>query len=614
MTTPAVATTPPSLSASDNNNDEKDDYKTRLIKFYEKYNPSKIDTVDSTLIKYIGKEEEMFRKLESKYVKPSATTTTSQLYPEPSGNGPKCYIEFTIDGDESSPRRVVVKLYEDKVPLTTNNFKCLCTGEITDRMACGKPIRYLHSKIHRIVSGFCIQMGDYTTGDGRGGHSIYETNSKHGDGWGKFKDETNGFMNHSKKGLLSMANSGKDTNSSQFFFTLKPVPYLNGKHVIFGEVIDGMDILHEIEKLNTDQKTQRPLKSVVISNCGIIDNETGIDIPSVGTTTMKNKNPAAALSTTKPAFGVLSSIGGTTTTTGCSPFSSNAGSSGKSAFGMGGVGIGSSLFSNSTTATTTNSPFGIAASSFAFKPAAVVSNNNTFGGQSGGFGNTTTTTGFGSFANNAVNTATATTSTAATFGSVSSIGGTTSRSAFDETGGSNNIATTSPLSSFTTPSSTAATIGGGFGTSTSTNATATFGSLANADNATSTTKSSFVSAFVNNNTPSTSVFGASSNSNNTPSSFAAFGGASSSSPSSVFGNNNNNNTTDTNTSLFGGTSSSPFTATPTVGNAFTSMNNTRSSTSNDIDDDDEDDSDDDNNDGYSDYSNTDSESDDDSNF
>ena len=399
-----------------------------------------------------------------------------------------------------------------------------------------------------------------------------------------------------------MANSGKNTNSSQFFFTLRPVQYLNGKHVVFGEVIDGMDTLYEIEKLKTDQKTQRPLKSVTISNCGTIDDETGNDIPSVGTTTMNNKNHAAvsstpATSTTKPAFGV------------CSPFSSSA-NTGKPAFGAGF--LGSSLPSTTTSTSITTSPFGIVASSFSFKPAA--SANNIAGGQSGGFGNATTTTGgFGSLANAAAGTtSTMPPSVAATFGSVSSIGG---RPAF-ETGGTNKVAAASPLSS-TTSSTTGGAFGSGFRNinNTSTNATTTFGSLANFDNATSTTQSAFVSAFGSKKTPSTSVFGASSISsgNSVPSSFTAFGGASS--PSSVFGNNSMNNKTNTNASLFGGgSSSSPFAAAAaadvaTAGNAFTSMNNTRSSTSNDIDDDEDDDSDDGNNDGYSEYSNTDSESD-----
>mmetsp|Transcript_29365 Transcript_29365/g.33345 ORF Transcript_29365/g.33345 Transcript_29365/m.33345 type:complete len:122 (+) Transcript_29365:40-405(+) len=93
-------------------------------------------------------------------------------------------------------------------------------------------------------------------------------------------------MNHNKRGLLSMANSGKDTNSSQFFFTLKPVPYLNGKHVIFGEVVmddeESRNTLEEISKVETDTKTQRPIQSITISSCGIIDEETGKDIPSIG--------------------------------------------------------------------------------------------------------------------------------------------------------------------------------------------------------------------------------------------------------------------------------------------------------------------------------------------
>jgi peptidylprolyl isomerase len=92
----------------------------------------------------------------------------------------------------------------------------------------GKPLCFKDSKVHRIVPNFCVQMGDFTKGNGTGGESIYPPNSEHGDAWGKFKDEL--FMQHSKPGLLSMANSGKNTNSSQVFFTLKKVPFLDGKH------------------------------------------------------------------------------------------------------------------------------------------------------------------------------------------------------------------------------------------------------------------------------------------------------------------------------------------------------------------------------------------------
>ena len=224
----------------------------------------------------------MFQKLEAKYVNSgsgvAAVTAARPRFSPPTGEGPLCYMEFSIDGDvpEEQRRRcrVVVKLYKDKAPLAANNFKCLCTGELrttSTSTSSTSDLCYLGSKVHRIVPNFCIQAGDFTTGDGRGGRSIYPPNSEHGDAWGKFRDEPTGFLDHNRKGLLSMANSGANTNSSQFFFTLKPVPYLNGKHVVFGEVVEGMQALEELsETIEINPKTSRPVRSVTISACGVV--------------------------------------------------------------------------------------------------------------------------------------------------------------------------------------------------------------------------------------------------------------------------------------------------------------------------------------------------------
>jgi cyclophilin family peptidyl-prolyl cis-trans isomerase len=219
------------------------EHRERLVAFYEKYNPSKLDTVDATLLKYQGKEEEMFRKLEQKY--------NSGAFPPPSGSGPKCFLNFQDHG------RVEVQLFSDKTPLACENFRALCTGELNKGFS--------GSLVHRIVPNFCIQGGDFTNGDGTGGESIYPPNSEHGDMWGKFKDEF--FMQHNQKGLVSMANNGKDRNGSQFFVTLAPLPHLDGKHVVFGKVTVGMNVVEAISKTLTDKK-QRPLEQVVISGCG----------------------------------------------------------------------------------------------------------------------------------------------------------------------------------------------------------------------------------------------------------------------------------------------------------------------------------------------------------
>lgn len=252
-------------------------YRDRLIEFYQKYNPSKLDTVNATLDKYRGKEEQMFKKLQEKYI----SGKDDGLLP-PSGDGPKCYVDFSVDGTSSG--RVVFKLYQDKAPLAVENFRALCTGE-KGKGRSSKDLCYRGSKVHRIVPNFVVQMGDFIKGDGTGGESIYPPNSEHGDMWGKFKDETP-FLKHARKGLLSMANNGPNTNGSQFFITLKATPHLNAKHVVFGEVVSGMEIIDNIGTLETD-KEQRPLKPVVVDSCGQLgehDNEITA-APSTATTT-----------------------------------------------------------------------------------------------------------------------------------------------------------------------------------------------------------------------------------------------------------------------------------------------------------------------------------------
>lgn len=174
-----------------------------------------------------------------------------------SGN-PKVFFDIRI-GNEPV-KRVTFELYKDVTPKTAENFRALCTGE----KGKGKQGKNLHFKgcgFHRIIPGFMLQGGDFTRGNGTGGESIYGA---------KFRDE-NFKRKHDKPGLLSMANSGPNTNGSQFFITTVPTPHLNGKHCVFGRVIEGLDIVKLVEKQGTS--SGKPKMKVSIADCGELKKE-----------------------------------------------------------------------------------------------------------------------------------------------------------------------------------------------------------------------------------------------------------------------------------------------------------------------------------------------------
>lgn len=175
-------------------------------------------------------------------------------------NNPKVFFDITIGGQAKG--RIVMTLYADVTPKTAENFRQLCTGESERRASTGQKLHYKGSLFHRVISDFMIQGGDFTRGDGTGGESIYGE---------KFADE-NFKMKHTEPGLLSMANAGPGTNGSQFFITCTATPHLDGKHVVFGRVIEGMEIVRMIEN-SVANDSNRPLSDIVIADCGMVTAE-----------------------------------------------------------------------------------------------------------------------------------------------------------------------------------------------------------------------------------------------------------------------------------------------------------------------------------------------------
>ncbi|XP_068730674.1 peptidyl-prolyl cis-trans isomerase G-like isoform X2 [Montipora capricornis] len=175
--------------------------------------------------------------------------------PEAKGYRPRCFFDVEISG--SLAGRIIFELFADVCPRTCENFRALCTGEKGLSKVSGKALHYKGAPFHRIIKDFMIQGGDFTKGNGTGGESIYG---------GSFNDE--GFeIDHEQPMLLSMANRGPNTNGSQFFITTQPAPHLNGIHVVFGHVLQGQEVVSQIENQSVDDKS-RPLSDVKIGNCG----------------------------------------------------------------------------------------------------------------------------------------------------------------------------------------------------------------------------------------------------------------------------------------------------------------------------------------------------------
>ncbi|KAJ3371860.1 hypothetical protein GGF31_002519 [Allomyces arbusculus] len=197
---------------------------------------------------------------------------------------PRVFLDVGVNGTVG---RIIIELFADKVPQTAENFRALCTGERGVGAVSGKPLHYKGSVFHRVIQEFCVQGGDFVSGNGTGGESIYGR---------AMEDEPAGLEMKHFPFCLSMANRGENTASSQFFITTGDTPHLDGKHVVFGRVVKGIEVVQQVEAVDVDDN-DRPVQDVRIVHCGELEMVRRSDAKKSGKSSKSSKRSRRRSST-----------------------------------------------------------------------------------------------------------------------------------------------------------------------------------------------------------------------------------------------------------------------------------------------------------------------------
>jgi len=224
-------------------------FHSQLVTLYKKQSEEQINFLE--IQNKRDRDEIYIKHMQAIYIYPGLLSGTSIYYRR--GN-PVAFLDIAINGLYKGT--LILHLFANVVPKTVENFRQLCKGSYKNSN--GKALHYKGTYVNRIVTDFIIQAGDVVNDNGTGSASIY----------GKYFADENFFLRHEREGIASMANSGPNTNGCQFFITLKAYPDLDGKYVVFGEVIQGFELMKEIGSYGSRTPEGEPKAKIMITNCG----------------------------------------------------------------------------------------------------------------------------------------------------------------------------------------------------------------------------------------------------------------------------------------------------------------------------------------------------------